>query len=191
MLRYSGMTSYPFKGMLVGSANRWQVASHPHAPNQSLVRQLTTNQSPEQPGSQLPGDTPTDDFDPRALWALWDEFGIDKAAMHGWWESEATATGASGYPVATNNTLVKATTYVHEAGGGALLVLATFAPEDVSVTLTFDWAALGLDPDGTVLRAPSVVPIQDERVFASTGESRRRSRHDDPLHSTPTGRPHD
>ena len=27
MLRYSGMTSYPFKGMLVGSANRWQPGS--------------------------------------------------------------------------------------------------------------------------------------------------------------------
>ena len=38
------------------------------------------------------------------------------------------------------------------------------------MTLTFDWDALGLDPNGTVLRAPSVVPIQNdpERVFDPT-----------------------
>ena len=129
------MTSYPFKGMLVGSANRWS------------------------PGNGLPGDAPTDDFDPRALWRLWESFGISSASMRGWWLPAAER------PVATNDTAVKVTSYVRDAS--VLIVLATFAPHDCAVTLAIDWDALGLDEAKSHLRAPSLPPIQDpETVFA-------------------------
>merc|ERR1711924_47900 len=82
--------------------------------------------------------------------------------MYGWWQAEA--------PIATNNTQVKATTYLHE-GETALLVLATFLQHDVEVSLDFlDWGLLGLDPDNVVLRAPTCVPIRDgkDELFAPT-----------------------
>ena len=58
MLRYYGMNAFPYRGMLVGSSNRWQSSldvgqMDPHVPIQ--------------------------------LWALWDQFTISTAAMFGWW----------------------------------------------------------------------------------------------------------
>ena len=46
-----------FKGLLYGSANRWQSANAAAPPGQS------------------------DPFDPRAIWALWDAFDISTATM--------------------------------------------------------------------------------------------------------------
>ena len=75
LLRYAGQTPAHFKGMLVGSGNRWQ-------------------------GSL---DSPPDGnpFDPRNLWKLWDSFQIQDAVMYGWWLDKERGVGT--IPVVASN----------------------------------------------------------------------------------------
>lgn len=74
--------------------------------------------------------------DPRPLWKAWDAFGIVESEMIGWWAPDC--------PVRASNPTVLATVYQRE--GKALIALASWAEEAVSVELTIDWKALGLDP---------------------------------------------
>ena len=130
LLRYAGQTPAHFKGMLVGSGNRWQ--------------------------ESLSGPPDGNPFDPRNLWKLWDSFGIEHAVMFGWWLDGER--GAGTVPVVASNSSVKVTTYVRK-GVSALVAVASFLDVDVDVTLSLDWAALGLDR-GLELRAPQIIPFQ-------------------------------
>jgi hypothetical protein len=100
--------------------------------------------------------------DPRPLWKVWDEFGIDAAEMVGWWVD----TG----PVRTGNGEVLATSYVRRAGRkgskpSVLIALASWAKESVDVRLAIDWKTLGLDPKRAVLSAPAVENFQEAAEF--------------------------
>lgn len=141
LLRYGGQTPAHFKGMLFGSANRWQG----------------------------PFDVPlgTSPFDPRAVWALWDRFGIDSAVMYGFWLD--AERGAGTVPAVANDTGVKVTAFVRR-GQATLLALASFVPRNLSVTLKVDWARLGL-PASTPLVAPQLVPMQPARRVFADGEA--------------------
>lgn len=135
LLRYSGMEPAHFKGMLFANANRWQFGG---------------------------GDA--DPFDPRALWALWKQFGIDRATMWGWWMDRERGVGT--VPLAASNTSVKVTTFVRH-GEATLVVLASFLTEDTTVTLNINWTALGL-PANCSLVAPALPPMQTAKTFAAT-----------------------
>jgi hypothetical protein len=93
--------------------------------------------------------------DPRPLWKFWDEFGIADTEMLGYW---APAT-----PVKTDRADVLATTYT--ARGKALVSIASWATEPVTVALQIDWKRLGLDPSRATITAPAVEKFQDARVF--------------------------
>ena len=93
--------------------------------------------------------------DPRPMWKVWDDFGIDKAEMRGYWHPTC--------PVHPDREEVKATAYVRE--GKTLIALASWAPEPVTVRLHIDWQALGLQP--TTLTAPAVENFQPAAVFAA------------------------
>jgi hypothetical protein len=97
----------------------------------------------------------TTNSDPRPLWRLWDEFGIQDTEMLGYW---APAT-----PVKTDRADVLATTYTTR--GKALVSIASWAKEPVTVTLQIDWKRLGLDPSRATITAPAVEKFQDARVF--------------------------
>lgn len=99
----------------------------------------------------------TDDVscDPRALWKVWDAFGIDGSEMVGYWEDTT--------PVRTDNADVLATTY--RRSGAALIAIASWAHDTVQVRLRIDWKALGLDPAASILRAPAVEHFQPARTF--------------------------
>jgi hypothetical protein len=86
--------------------------------------------------------------DPRPMWKVWDDFGIDKAEMRGYWHPAC--------PVRPDREDVKATAYLRD--GKTLIALASWAPEAVKVTLQIDWAALGITP--TELVAPEVENFQ-------------------------------
>ena len=73
--------------------------------------------------------------DPTPLWRVWDEFGIQKSRMFGWW------SGAD--PVTTGDANVFATTW--SKPGGAMISLGSWRDDDVALQLNIDWAALGLD----------------------------------------------
>lgn len=99
MLRYTGMTPFHFRGMLVASANRWQ----------DNLGQVSGSSSP---------------FDPRSVWALWESFGIASAEMFGWWFPFENRH----VPIVPNSTEVKCTTFVKK-GNIVLIVLANFGAE--------------------------------------------------------------
>ncbi|WNL47714.1 DUF6067 family protein [Dyella sp. BiH032] len=94
--------------------------------------------------------------DPRPLWKLWDEFGIAKAEMIGWWVHDA--------PVRTGREDVLATSYVRK-GQGTLIALASWATEKADAKLAIDWKALGLNPAKATLVAPAVPGFQPAAKF--------------------------
>jgi hypothetical protein len=145
LLRYSGMVPAHFKGMLVGSANRWQSAAASIPPSSA------------------------DPFDPRSVWKLWDSFRIEQAVMHGWWLDKERGNGT--VPVSSSHPMVKVTSYVKK-GEGTLLAVASFAPAatNLTVTLTVDWDALGL-PSNTLMVAPVLVPFQPTANTFHAGSS--------------------
>jgi hypothetical protein len=97
--------------------------------------------------------------DPRPLWKLWDEFGMQGAGMSGWWDPAC--------PVKTDNPQVLATVY--SKAGKSLIALASWAPAKAEVKLTVDWEALGLDPGKATIKAPAIEAYQGEAAFAADG----------------------
>lgn len=88
--------------------------------------------------------------DPRPLWTLWDDFGIKGSTLLGWW--------APTVPVTTGREDVKATVFRQQ--GRAMVAIASWAPETVTIMPTVDWAALGLDPDRVTVTAPAIPGLQ-------------------------------
>lgn len=95
--------------------------------------------------------------DPRPLWKLWDEFGIERAVMRGYWDPAC--------PVRTGREDVLATAYVQP--GRTLIAVASWARRVARVRLAVDWQALGLDPARAHLYAPAVTDFQEEALFGA------------------------
>jgi len=94
--------------------------------------------------------------DPSALWDVWDAFGMEDAAMKGYWVPSC--------PVKTGRGDVLATAYVKP--DAVLIALAGWAPEVVECGLRIDWEALGLNPETARLYAPAVRDFQPEAEFS-------------------------
>ena len=88
-----------------------------------------------------------------SLWKLWDSFGMQHSEMIGYWVKDN--------PVKTNSEKTLATIYRH-TGEKTLISLATWEDTDAKVTLSVDWAALGLDPSKVTLYAPEIENFQQE-----------------------------
>jgi hypothetical protein len=99
----------------------------------------------------------TDDVrcDPRAIWKIWEAFGIGESTMKGYWDGTS--------PVTTERADILATTF--QRPGTALIAIASWAHDTVETHLRIDWKALGLDPATAVLRAPAVEHLQPARIF--------------------------
>jgi hypothetical protein len=93
--------------------------------------------------------------DPRPIWKEWDNFGIQDTKMIGWWVPNP--------PVTTDRSDVLVTTYA--GNGKALLSVASWAPDTVSVKLKVDWKALGLDSSRASITAPAIDSFQIARSF--------------------------
>lgn len=93
--------------------------------------------------------------DPRPIWKVWDDFGMQDTKMVGYW--------VDNNPVKTNNPLVPATIY--RKNGAVLVSLASWAPENTTVKLSIDWKALGIDPAKAVITAPDIRNFQRGQVF--------------------------
>lgn len=94
--------------------------------------------------------------DPRAVWKVWDDFGILDSEMIGYWVKDN--------PVQTGREKTPATVYVR-TGERALIAVATWENADTPVTLSVDWKALGLDPATVTLYAPAVENFQQEATY--------------------------
>jgi hypothetical protein len=98
----------------------------------------------------------SDNADPRPIWKLWDEFGMQGTDMIGYWTDNC--------PVRTSNPQVLATVYKKK--GAALISIASWAPATQSVQLQIDWAKLGIDSSKAVLMAPAVKNFQPAKTFS-------------------------
>jgi len=98
-------------------------------------------------------------LDTRDIWRIWDEFGIEKSKMIGYWVEES--------PVKTNIPTVLTTSYVNS--GKTMIALASWAEGDTEVNLNIDWKKLGLNPKKAKLYAPSIKNIQEQRDFKING----------------------
>jgi hypothetical protein len=92
---------------------------------------------------------------PQSMWKVWDEFGIQEAKMIGFWDTHC--------PAQTGRKDVLATAYVKN--GKALIAVASWATNTVTVRLQIDGAALGLDPAKMNLSAPAIQGFQPEAQF--------------------------
>lgn len=95
---------------------------------------------------------------PRPIWKVWDDFGIQHSRMRGYWEQAC--------PVRTGHKEILATAYVRK--GRTLVALASWAKEPRQVKLAIDWEALGLDPRKANLFAPAVQAFQPAALFKPT-----------------------
>lgn len=93
--------------------------------------------------------------DPRPVWKIWDEFGIESAKMIGYWEKDC--------PARTNNPDIYATVYQKE--GKSLISVASWSNEPASFSFHFDWKALGIDPEKAILVAPEIKDFQQAKTF--------------------------
>lgn len=97
----------------------------------------------------------SDNADPRPIWKVWDDFGMQGSKMIGYW--------VQNNPVKTNNTEVLATVYKKDKS--ALVAIASWAKEDTNIQLLIDWKALGIDPAKATITAPEVKNFQPKADF--------------------------
>ncbi len=89
------------------------------------------------------------DVDPRPVWALMDDFGIEDSRMLGYWLADT--------PVRSDHEQVRATSYV--TPDGVLIALASWSERDQVVSLSLDREVLGLDAESQAV-APAVDGLQ-------------------------------
>jgi four helix bundle protein len=94
--------------------------------------------------------------EPRPIWKLWDDFGMEGCEMLGWWDPRC--------PVACSDPGVHATVY--RKPGKALFSLGSWAETEVAVRLQIDWDALGLNPQQVTVSQPAVAGVQDAATYA-------------------------
>ena len=98
--------------------------------------------------------------DPRPVWKIWDEFGIEQSQMVGFWEKEPV--------VITNTPQVKATAYIRD--GKTLIVLGNWSDKTEKVQLNLDWDRIGFSSANARLIAPEIADFQLSAQFAITDE---------------------
>jgi len=92
----------------------------------------------------------TENSDPRPIWKVWDDFGIQQSQMIGYW--------VDNNPIKTNNKDVIATIY--KKNDSVLIALASWANDTVDVKLSIDWKALKINPDKSQIWAPEIKDFQ-------------------------------
>lgn len=93
--------------------------------------------------------------DPRALWKIWDSFGISESRMVGYWSPDC--------PVQTGNDKVLATAYIKQ--NSVMIALGSWADKEVQVKLEIDWKSLGISPEQSRLYAPDIQNFQPAASF--------------------------
>ncbi|MES1250264.1 MAG: glycoside hydrolase domain-containing protein, partial [Chitinophaga rupis] len=97
----------------------------------------------------------TENSDPRPIWKIWDEFGMQGTKMIGYWSPSC--------PVKTDQDKVLATVY--EKKGAMLVSLASWAEKDTTVRLQIDWEKTGIDPTRATIEAPEMKNFQPHQTF--------------------------
>ena len=96
----------------------------------------------------------SENADPRPIWKVWDEFGMQGTKMIGYWSDNC--------PVRTNNENVLATVYKKDKA--ALVSIASWADTTASVLLNIDWSKLGIDSSKASVVAPAIRNFQSPAI---------------------------
>jgi hypothetical protein len=94
--------------------------------------------------------------DPRPLWKVWDEFGIEDSRMQGYWDPST--------PVKTGREDILATSYVRQ--NTVLIAVASWAAATASIQLSIDWKALGMHSSEALLTAPAIDAFQEAATYS-------------------------
>lgn len=97
----------------------------------------------------------SDNADPRPIWKVWDDFGMQGTKMIGYW--------VESNPVKTSSADVPATIYKKDKS--ALVSIASWAKEDTTIKLLIDWKKLGIDPAKATITAPEIKNFQPAASF--------------------------
>jgi len=92
--------------------------------------------------------------DPRAIWKIWDQFGIARSKMIGYWRKDNLIT--------TSDSSVSATVYIKN--DRMLIALASWAKDTVQVKLNINWKKIGWKPAGSMM-APAIENYQPAATF--------------------------
>lgn len=98
--------------------------------------------------------------DPRFVWKEWDKFGIDRAKMIGFWETN--------HPVSTGDEAVKITVY--QRGKKLLLSVGNYSDEVKRIRLNIHWEKLGLRPHKAQFTVPAIDTFQSALELAENEE---------------------
>lgn len=98
--------------------------------------------------------------DPRVVWKIWDEFGIQDSEMIGFWEQDV--------PVTASDEKVKITVYKKK--GCTLLSVGNYSDETKSVLLNIDWEKLGIHVEKASLSAPEIPTFQKAKTWGAKDE---------------------
>lgn len=102
----------------------------------------------------------SDNADPRPIWKVWDDFGMEGTQMIGYWSDNC--------PVKTDNEKVLTTVYKKDKT--ALISIASWAEGNTDVILDIDWEKLGIDPSSATITAPAIRNFQPARTFKPGGK---------------------
>jgi len=136
LVEVSGIPFGLMGDMLQGGGNRWR----------GMVYGMTVRH---------PWTTEGVKCDPRPVWKIWDEFGIESATMKGYWEKDC--------PVTTNQSGIYATTY--QKVDSSLISVASWNDKPVKFLFNFDWKTLEIDPAKAILVAPGIKDFQNYTLF--------------------------
>lgn len=136
LVEVSGIPFGLMGDMLQGGGNRWR----------GMVYGMTVRH---------PWTTEGLKCDPRPVWKIWDEFGIESSTMKGYWEKDC--------PVTTTQTGIHATVY--QKRDSSLISVASWNDKPVRFLFQFDWTALRIDPSKAILVAPEIKDFQNYTIF--------------------------
>lgn len=136
LVEVSGIPFGLMGDMLQGGGNRWR----------GMVYGMTVRH---------PWTTEGLKCDPRPVWKIWDEFGIESATMKGYWEKDC--------PVTTSNQDIRATIYQKKEQ--SLISVASWNDKPMKFLFQFDWKTLGIDPAKAVLVAPDIKDFQNYATY--------------------------
>lgn len=94
--------------------------------------------------------------DPRNIWDLFDEFGMDGCEFIGYWSEQCpVTTGYSNAPVT-----------VYKKTDRLMIAIANWYEEKKDIWLNVDWQMIGMNRNECVFRAPHIRDFQEEKVYS-------------------------
>ncbi len=94
--------------------------------------------------------------DPRNIWSLFDEFGMQNSRFIGYWSENCPVTTGYKYAPAT----------VYQKTDKVMVALANWYDADKEVWLNVDWEKLGMERGEVIYHAPHVKNFQEEKTFS-------------------------